>query len=299
MKTTAAFAAICTAAVLFAAPALAQSCNLQRLATLPLSFNAPDGIAVPVKISGRDYTMAVELGTPETAVGTGVVRDLKLRTHALKGAFTYYGAIASREVSLPTLAIGGQFGDRLPAIVVPSENLPAGTDGVLGSRLLANSDVDLDFAGGKMNLFSAAHCAGGVVYWSDTAAVVPFALNDMNRIVFHMTLDGSDVSVAFAVGAASTMRLQAAYSVFGDSAHRRINSRHPFKTLAVGGLAISNPAIGIVDDVTDPSCNGEFREPSCFSRTDVELGLATLKQLHIYVAFAEKKLYITGADAHK
>ena len=295
-----AFAASVTAALLLcAAPALAQDCMIQPQGTLALT-TTPDGtLAVPARLGGKEYAMAVELGTPDSAVGETVVRELGLPLESMHIGLTYRGTMVSRQVTVPSVRLGAQVGTALPFLAVTDGSLPPGTAGVLGSRLLANADVELDFRAGKLNLFSPIHCPGAVVYWADSAASVPFTLDELGHIAFHMTLDGQDVSVSFGRGAATTIRMQTAYRLLGSDAYRRLAKPHPFRTLDVGGLAIGNPAIHVVDDGNDPACSGSFQEIGCFSRTDIELGLSTLKALHLYIAFAEKTIFVTAADAHK
>ncbi len=62
--------------------------------------------------------------------------------------------------------------------------------------------------------------------------------------------------------------------------------RYPFATLTFEGIEVRNPNILILDTGSD-------------SR-DAELivGIGVLRQLHLYIAYGEKTLYLTGAEAN-
>jgi hypothetical protein len=60
---------------------------------------------------------------------------------------------------------------------------------------------------------------------------------------------------------------------------------YPFKTLSLDGLTVNNPHITVLSDTLLPSGLGD----------DLILGVSFLRQLHIYVAYKEEKLYITPA----
>jgi hypothetical protein len=60
---------------------------------------------------------------------------------------------------------------------------------------------------------------------------------------------------------------------------------YPFQTLTFGGVTVNRPHIQIVSDPV-------WRED------DLLLGVGILSQLHLYIAYGEKKLYITPALAN-
>jgi hypothetical protein len=59
--------------------------------------------------------------------------------------------------------------------------------------------------------------------------------------------------------------------------------------LNFNGIAISNPDIELTPS-TVSNLNGNYRY--------LAIGMDVLKQLHIFVAGGEKKIYITPASAH-
>ncbi len=292
--------ALIFAALAFAAPAhAAETCVLQAMGSLPMTL-LPDGaIRVPVKIDGAEQAMALELGTPQSGVSDAFASSLGLHVdHVGRSALTYHGAPIRDEVILPELKFGVVTGTQVPVLLLPrGASLPAGTIGVLGSGLAANADLELDFAGGKLNLFAPEHCAGAGVTWSDSAAILPFTRDEMGHVVFTMQLDGKDVTAAFGAQTSGTMPLSVARRLFGVG-YSVLTNPHPFKMLSAGGLSIANPAIRVVDDSND-GCEGRDQPLACFNRPDLQLGLSQIRNLHLFLAFGEGKLYATAADAHK
>ncbi len=306
-------ASIAAAALFCAVPAVAaDSCALTPAGSLALTALPGGEIAVPVTINGGSHAMLLDLAVADSAVSDALAATLYLsrdtfRNHAV---VAYRGGAVSGTVTVGRLQLGSLSADQFAALLLaPGTPLPADVSGVLGLGLLKNSDLDIDFAGGKVNLFSPLHCAGAVVYWSDTAAVVPFEINEQQRLVFQMELDGKPVSVSFGEGSSGRMSLGAFRRVFGakeqpgtaggNDASGSVLYDHAFQSLAVGGITLRNPAIRIVDDTKTSPCRLSQKPMECFGRSDVEIGLAQLKALHLYFAFGEKKLYATAAGAHK
>jgi hypothetical protein len=300
------------AALLWAAPAAADTCALTPAGSLAMTA-LPDGeIAVPATINGGGHAMLLDLAVSDSAVSDALASQLYLYrdTFPHRAVVAYRGGAVAGTVTVGKLQLGAMSADQFAALLlVPGTPLPPGVSGVLGLGLLKNSDLDIDFAASKVNLFSPKHCEGAVVYWSDTAAVVPFEIDEQQRLVFQMELDGKPVSVSFGEGATGRMSLGAFRRVFGtdaspgaangSDAQGSVLYDHPFQTLAVGGITLRNPAIRLVDDTKTSPCRLTQKPLECFGRSDVEIGLAQLKALHLYFAFGEKKLYATAAGAHK
>ena len=57
---------------------------------------------------------------------------------------------------------------------------------------------------------------------------------------------------------------------------------YPFKTMNFGNVTVNRPHIVIVPD-------------QMYKQTDLILGEGILRQLHMYIAYKEKKLYLTPA----
>jgi hypothetical protein len=208
-------------------------------------------------------------------------------------------------------------------------------DGNLSGDIMAHFDVELDFAARKMNFFSQDHCAGHVVYWpTSVVAVVPFQtagplpasvtqmhvgypIIDDYHIRVPVTLDGKKFLATINTGSTrSTMDAKTAKYVFGitensaDSLplgmvdHNPNNKifGHVFKSLTFDGVTVTNPHIAVFPDLAgskDPDNNvitgSRVAHIDDGLLSEVTIGLDVLRRLHIYVAFDERKLYITPA----
>jgi predicted aspartyl protease len=163
-------------------------------------------------------------------------------------------------------------------------------------------DVEIDFAQGKLNLFLTNQCPGHVVYWTHKPfATVPMIVDGDGHITVQAMLDGKPVKTMIDTGSQNSMiSLRAAShildidentssvaslgSVVINNEVKAQRYRFPFKSLTFEGIAISNPKIEIADTGSD-------------SRKDpLLLGIGVLRQLHLFIAYDENKLYLTGAE---
>ena len=69
------------------------------------------------------------------------------------------------------------------------------------------------------------------------------------------------------------------------------NGRYPFKLLTLQGVAVNNPDLVLVADDASKVMGG-YREPKLI------LGMGILRQLHVYIAYKERNIYVTTATAH-
>jgi hypothetical protein len=169
-------------------------------------------------------------------------------------------------------------------------------------------DIELDFAGGKMNYFSRDHCPGKVVYWPAAAiAVVPIRFGDMQHLVLDVSLDGHPFRAMIDTGApGTTLTMGEARRVFGlTPADGDKPFEHVFQKLSFEGLEVANPHIAVIPDKTgskDP--NNDFVTGSRVHRVDdadtsdpvMLIGMNILSKLHLYIAFSERKIYVTPAS---
>lgn len=208
--------------------------------------------------------------------------------------------------------------------------------GVLAGDLLARYDAELDFSARKLNIFLQDHCPGQGVYWgAGVVAVVPIELHrnipsnlragymrDAQRDI-HLwvpvlldgkpfkaaintaapvsTLTASNARQAFGITADSPGSVPLA-SVDGNPEHRAFG--HVFSTLTFEGVTVSNPHVTVIPDLVgakDP--NNSRVTGSSIAKVDdgfgaeMTIGMDVLRKLHLYVAFGERRLYITPASA--
>ena len=76
--------------------------------------------------------------------------------------------------------------------------------GLLAADYMGKYDIELDFAGGKMNYFSPDHCEGQVVYWPSAAiAAVPMRFVN-HHLILDVMLDGKPQRAIIDTGAPQT-----------------------------------------------------------------------------------------------
>ncbi len=147
--------------------------------------------------------------------------------------------------------------------------------------------------------------------------MVPVRVFD-NKITAEVELDGQSIRAVIDTGAGrSTISLPLATKLFGlkpDSPGvtpgEIVNGdptlksyHHVFSKLAFGDIAVANLNMALLPDVVnrygDKSSQTEWRSKrnnDDIHLTDMLIGMDVLKHLHIYMAFRERKLYVTPAS---
>jgi predicted aspartyl protease len=292
-------------ALLSGRPASAQQapdCHLRTMAELDMQ-TLPDGrVTIPVQLDGRDYRLMVDTGGYINTLSEHVLKEGNY--HAMRGAGMLRGMGTTKLDSALTIkdfAIGHAHGRDFGFYVGDFDSLLA--DGTLAPQILAAYDVDFDFAHSKLNLIHPDHCPGKVNYWTKfTPVVVPIRIVDTTHIRIPVTIDGKEINAMLDTGApTSFITMRAARRYLGlDEKDPALKSRgtvsingmagtvynYPFQSLSFGAIQVSHPQIHIVEDrVWD-------------NQTDLLLGIGILRQLHLYIAYKEGKMYITPALAN-
>ena len=232
-----------------------------------------------------------------------LARQLQLQRHYAP-AGTFLGGIPVDEMAqTDTILFAGLHADHLPLDIAPEQVLPADTIGMLAPDIMQNYDIEFDFAAGKMNVFNPHPCAGKAVYWTHgNYAQVPIKLDSIGHITVPVTLDGKTLTAAVDTGAeGSVMSLDALEDIFGVDASnpalisigdRRVNGlantptyRYPFSTLVLEGVQVGKPDIIVLKT---PGYHHGL--------PDLVLGIETLRQLHLYIAYQEGDIYLTPAE---
>ena len=336
MKLAAPIAAFSFAFAAFSVPALAQDCKLQMVNSISMMPAGPGGrMLVPVTINGTPKQFLLDTGSSLSELTESTAKALGL--HVLDGAriklLDTAGNATRRYTHVNDFQIGTMHGDFDMMISSTEGNAPNGPiDGMLAGDLMSRYDVEFDFAGRKLNYFIPNNCNGHVIYWpSSVVAVVSIKLGQpMRNIPFGgglgnpddphirvpITLEGKTFDAVLNTGAPnSTMSAETAKRVFGLTADSPGSVPlgtaggakvfgHVFDSLTFEGVTVNQPHVVIRPDLIgskDPD-NG-VRTDSRALRVDdgigpeVTLGMDVLKHLHLYVAYKEKKLYLTPADA--
>jgi predicted aspartyl protease len=324
-------AALMFAALSFATPSLAEDCGgLVQRASFDMTLTRGNTILVPASFNGAPMQMLLDTGGGISSVSQKTVKALNLSPHevAVK-TLDMRGNASQRAVRLDEFALGAVKGKGVDLMVLPDPD--AQFDGLLAGDILEGYDVELNFVTRKVNLFSPDHCEGKVIYWPATAlAVVPFTMSHPARgnpnepvSIMHnlpdthirvpVTLDGKTFSAIVDTGASiTTMSAATAKSAFGVAADSpgavTIAPNNPrfgyvFHSLAFEGIAVTNPHVLIYPDLigkNDPdntnTADSRITRVDDGLGPDLTIGMDVLKRLHLYIAYRERKLYITPPD---
>ncbi|HVJ51922.1 MAG TPA: retroviral-like aspartic protease family protein [Aliidongia sp.] len=297
--------------------AFAESCQLKRAASVPMRLDAGYQLLVPVKLNGdSDAELLVDTGAYASTLTSSESDKLGLSPESI-GSYVYGAggrAINQRvtiKMQLDHLVSGAE------AFLVMPDALygHSGSAGLFGADFLANYDLDLDFGGKKMNLFSQDHCEGHVVYWTQEFIQTPVEIDDGHHVLLPVTLNGRKLRAMLDTGAGVSLMTWAnasrLFDLDKDSSDmvesgkvvtadgKQLSSyRHHFQTLEVAGITFHDPTIVIIE-------NGERRDASVGSHInasqtdmpDIILGIRELSKLHLYIAYGEHMLYATPAGA--
>jgi len=277
-----------------------QDCKLHRLMSAEMQ-TIPDGrVSIPVQFEGHDYRLMVDTGGYINTVSPNLVKQEGYTLRQTDGMLVGMGLRKLNTfVTAKDFAIGHSHGKGFEFFVDDfNDNF---VDGTLAPQVLAAYDLDLDFGHGIFNLVSQDHCPGVVLYWAKAAAVVPIEIKDRTHIRIPVTIDGKEIMATVDTGAhTSFITMRAARRYLGvDEKNPALKLRgnipvngmagpvynYPFQSLSFGDVKVSNPHIEMVAD-------------KVWNEDDLLLGIGILRQLHLYIAYKEKKMYITPALAN-
>lgn len=281
-------------------------------------INNDSAFLVPVDIGGVTKLMLLDTGSSGTLITAKGAADLGLEQKRSKvRLYDVTGNYSDTKVTA-TIGIGALKGPNFDFHVAPAGVVfdDPRIVGLLGDDVLGQFDVSIDFPKRKLDIISQNHCDGRVVYWKDRpVAIIPFHLvRSTLHIVLPVTLDGHSIKAFLDTGASrSTLNRHPAENIFGlklgsadTPAAGTLNGEkgstvwhHTFKTLTFEGVTVANPTFSIIPDrvrkhIAEPQLgsliartNDDELEP------DILLGMDVLKHLHVYIAYKERKLYIT------
>jgi hypothetical protein len=330
-----------SAAVLacLSSPAVAEACGpLKQVASIDMATGPSGRYLVPVTINGAPQTMLLNTAGGITSLRRESADAMGL--HAIDASrikLLSSNGTASQKFAQMDFQLGAIHFPDLQLIVMPKvgDGAPPFV-GSLAGDILQRYDVEMDFAGRKLNFFSKDHCPGKVIYWkADAYAVVPVTLQiptpeDFRKgfrpysprgshINVPVKIDGKDITAVLNTSSIpSTMSTDTAKYTFGvtaespgavpvespdgDPQHRMF--RYTFPSLTFDAVTVTNAKFLIYPNLTgskDP--DNDFRTGTRIGRVDdglggrTTIGLEILRKLRLYVAYGEDKLYITPATA--
>lgn len=305
--------------------AAAMSCNAAHAAdckplhiinTVKLeSVGDNDRFLVPVTINGTPRKLVLDTGGATTSIARNAIKDLGLGTmYSDLQLNDVAGNYAFAKVLIDSFDLGMLHADKIKFQVTP--NKLDQVDGLLSTDLFLQYDVDLDFAARRMNYFSQDHCAGKVAYWQERpVAIMPIVVANGHLIV-PVKLDGQSLNAIIDTGAEqSYLSLAAAKGAFGlvpdTSSLELVDTskddpllklyRHKFSKLEFGDITVTNPDVYVMTNRSGieqekPSIRGTLNDPlNRYGTQQFVIGMDVLKHLHPYIAFGERKLYVSPA----
>lgn len=316
------FAALCAVVAFSPAASAEGTCPpLQMLTSVDMKSDSSGRHRyVPIEIGGKQKYLLLDLGAEGSMLSQQIVDELQLPTRQSRMEFyTLTGAKIDRYTSVD-IKIGTLKGN-LKMMVSPILNDTGDNPdvvGLIGTDVLSNFDLSIDFGTNKLDLLSKQHCDGNVVYWKAPAVtVVPFKAWGVSQIVFDVTLDGKTMKALLDTGAwHSVLKIPVAQRLFklelgsaDTPAAGYLNEsdtlktyRHTFKSLDFNGIAVSNPDIRLIPDTMQKKLSYTPLGSHIEARDDalqapILVGMNVLRHLHIYIAYGEKKIYVTQAGA--
>ena len=314
-------------ALVSSSPALAQQCQLMKIASYDLVFDDRGRPTILFTIADKQEPMIVDTGAQLSSVGDEAAKTLALSrtpmhpipSYDTRGDVPPYDAYGNRYrfvATAPTITIGPYVDKNADFVIAPTRSDLGKNTGTIGYDILRNFDLDFDFANHTLNLFDSDHCPGKVVYWTAGGATrIPFRLDMMGRPVFSATLDGRGIETVLDTGSQpSHISEPIAEQLFSvdrtstgtESLTENGNPafRHRFASLIVGGVTISNPMIYLQPD--DLGRRAQQDTQSSLGDLNIviphvpqfALGMNELKDLHVFVSNKEKLIYVTAAGAH-
>lgn len=286
--------------------AAGQSCRIVHAAEMSMGSDEVGGVVVPMDISGQTVHLLVDTGGVLSMLTKSTVDKLGLPNSAMAPG-RYFSMFGGQKIDHFSTAydvdLGGLKIKTMRFAIMPDGQMPPGVDGTISPDILSVYDAEFDFANNKFYLNLQDHCPGMVVYWTSSPyAIIPMWTGSDGHVSVTANLDGKQIPAIVDTGSTrSYMSLDAAQSEFSltekdanlkreGSAENGYSYRYPFKMLALDGINISHPDLILVpDSKSQMMSHGGVR---------MILGMGILRQLHLYIAYNEAKIYATGASAH-
>ena len=316
---------------LFAGQAFAQACNKPLALVDEIQMESANGgpSTVPVKINGKDQKLTLATAGTTTQLSEDAAKALNLEPTRSDMVLTDALGNPNRvdEVAIADFSMGRLHGTNVKWPVTPEGGRGGrggrgggGGAGLFSLNYMRLYDVDVDFGSDKLRLFSQDHCPGAVLYWKAPGAVgtVPMTI-DNGRVTVPVMLNGKAITGVIDTAAPNSTVYEAVaervlgVTLGGDKAPADQPSKSPpgktyswtVDSLAIGTLALNNVAIGVRPDINanqgkDPAQTMRARASAIqaeLAHPEVKLGMDVLRKLHLYMAFGENKLYVTGTTA--
>ena len=316
-------------------PAVADTAELapvagSNLMTVPVAINdTPKLFLLDVGRTPDQVSEAAagDLHLPQTNLTTGSdgLADLNTSTQFRAVMFDVKSGVSATEIQTRVKAAAFTIGNAtvhdVVFLIANDRDLGKSKpyDGLLTTGIFSKYDLNLDFGGKKFSFLAPTSCTdpNQIVYWPhEVVATIPMDVRD-GKITVQVTIEGHAVDGMIDTSSDRTvMRRALAERLFGlkadtpamtptelrDGTGDRIY-QHIFPQIAFGGVTASNvPAliqtnsmVHKIDRTPTLGSRAQFTASPGDRIPDLALGMDVLRQLHLYIAVAEGKIYVTPA----
>lgn len=298
--------------LVLAAPAGA-GCTGPPAAMLATTDGADGQARIAVGLPDRARPFVLDTGAPVSALRESIAAELGLphQPIALDQISGATGRPFQERVTVPAVTLGGLTLHDVPFLILPRSHAADATmAGLIGADLFAAYDLELDFARHRLAFWPAGSCR------PPDMASLPIEVGRSEHVTVPLALDGAAMDGLIDTGAAqSLLRLDAAHRLFGLDAPSgrtpqigevlgadggRIPAYgYPFATLTLGAVRLAHPVILLIPDETRRvhhplvGADGQLHIPED-GLPDFILGMPALRQLHLIIAYRERRLYVAA-----
>ena len=296
--------------------ATAAQCELPLAVTLPVTLSTTNTMLVPAEIDGKPGQLMVDTGSSFSMMRPGLADELGLdRVDLPQGIYGLAGKSIGQRARAHAVTLGSIVETDLSFLIAPP-NVPVDPRaiGILGGDVMADFGLELEPATHALKLYQTERCRGGVPAWAAGVAPTPIDVTPDNQIVFTARLDGQPVKAYLDTGTTySILDLGAAKRAFGLD--RESPGMEPagttrtgdgatletylyrFKTLDVAGITFLKPLVSLIDERRRARPDTGTRiDAKVVSLPDFRIGMRQLRQLHLYVDYDGRKLYVEPVE---
>ena len=282
-----------------AADAAPKNCQLTLVMSLDVAFDN-GGLLANAKINGRDIRLLVDTGGYST-IKKSIADELKLKKFGT--GYTEFtdssGKTIRDEIEIQSFSIGGfEFKNRVFLAAIDPALAGGKIDGTIGADFLINFDIEVDFLHRKVNLFSKDHCKDPGPYWTTDYASIPMSIIDQH-ILFPTTINGKKVATLLDTGTSlSALAGEVDCRLSEKAPGRKYPELRKFDEINIEDISIRNTDILVETkyciDSFWPNIRSYDGRPEYHPFT---IGINQLQSMRIYIDYADKILYLSGAEA--
>lgn len=287
-------------------PAWAENPPCQKIVDAELQANRGSAPVVMASVAGSDMPFLLSIASQQSYMFQGMQDDnglsskyLRRKSWSVDDSARKPELYLDHHVEVDDLAIGG-FRFPVTNFLVLPDSMADGTHqiGAIGLGLLYHYNVDFDFAGRKMSLFTRDLCTPDPVWSGPDAGALPFRTDPQGRPVAKVKVNGEDVLTWVETGRdRTTMSLEAAKELFHVNEMSLVRDGNyyefPVKTLQLGGITMADTKIYLV-----PDTQGGFPVGSAVKWVKLSVGMDVLRQYRLYMAYKAQTFYLRPAAAH-